>query len=65
MMIPFPVVMVPIYGLFRALGWIGTFQPLWVPAFLAGAFNVFLLRQFFLTIPKTYLRPHESMDVVN
>ena len=52
MMIPFPVVMVPIYGLFRALGWIGTFQPLWVPAFLAGAFNVFLLRQFFLSIPK-------------
>jgi multiple sugar transport system permease protein len=51
-MIPFPVVMVPIYGLFRALGWIGTFQPLWVPAFLAGAFNVFLLRQFFLTIPR-------------
>ena len=52
MMIPFPVVMVPIYGLFRSLGWIGTFQPLWVPAFLAGAFNVFLLRQFFLTIPR-------------
>jgi multiple sugar transport system permease protein len=52
MMIPFPVVMVPIYGLFRALGWIGTFQPLWVPAFLAGAFNVFLLRQFFLSIPR-------------
>ncbi|GAB4183410.1 MAG: carbohydrate ABC transporter permease [Terrimicrobiaceae bacterium] len=52
MMIPFPVVMVPIYGLFKELGWIGTFRPLWVPAFLAGAFNVFLLRQFFLTIPR-------------
>jgi len=52
MMIPFPVIMVPHYSLFRALGWIGTFKPLWVPAFFAGAFNVFLLRQFFLTIPK-------------
>ena len=52
MMIPFPVVMVPIYGLFKNLGWIGTFKPLWVPAFFASAFNVFLLRQFFLTLPK-------------
>jgi multiple sugar transport system permease protein len=52
MMIPFPVVMVPVYTLFRDLGWIGSFKPLWVPSFLAGAFNVFLLRQFFLSIPK-------------
>lgn len=52
MMIPFPVVMVPVYTLFRELGWIGSFKPLWVPSFLAGAFNVFLLRQFFLSIPK-------------
>ncbi len=52
MMIPFPVIMVPHYSLFKALGWIGTFKPLWVPAFFAGAFNVFLLRQFFMTIPK-------------
>jgi multiple sugar transport system permease protein len=52
MMIPFPVVMVPIYALFRHLGWIGTFKPLWAPAFVANAFNVFLLRQFFLGLPK-------------
>jgi multiple sugar transport system permease protein len=52
MMIPFPVVMVPVYTLFRELGWIGTFKPLWVPSLLAGAFNVFLLRQFFLSIPR-------------
>jgi multiple sugar transport system permease protein len=52
MMIPFPVVMVPLYSLFKSLEWIGTFKPLWVPAFLAGAFSVFLLRQFFLTLPK-------------
>ncbi|MEM1210704.1 MAG: carbohydrate ABC transporter permease [Planctomycetota bacterium] len=51
MMIPFPVTMVPLYGLFRDLGWIGTLKPLWVPAFFASAFNVFLLRQFFRTIP--------------
>jgi len=52
MMIPFPVVMVPLYSLFRALGWIGTLKPLWVGSFCAGAFNVFLLRQFFRTIPQ-------------
>jgi multiple sugar transport system permease protein len=52
MMIPFPVVMVPLYSLFRNLGWIGTFKPLWVPAFFASAFNVFLLRQFFLSLPR-------------
>lgn len=52
MMIPFPVVMVPLYALFRSLGWVGTLQPLWVGSFFATAFNVFLLRQFFRTIPK-------------
>ena len=53
MMIPFPVTMVPMYSVFRALHWIGTYRPLWVPAWLgASAFNVFLLRQFFMTIPR-------------
>ena len=52
MMIPFPVVMVPIYSLFKHLGWIGSFKPLWVPSFFASAFNVFLLRQFFLGLPR-------------
>lgn len=52
MMVPFPVIMVPVYSLYRWLGWIGTLKPLWVGSFCAGAFNVFLLRQFFLTIPK-------------
>jgi len=51
MMIPFPVLMIPLYSVFRALGWIGTLLPLWVPACFGGAFNIFLLRQFFLTIP--------------
>jgi multiple sugar transport system permease protein len=51
MMVPFPVLMVPLYGVFRSMGWIGTLMPLWVPMFFGGAFNIFLLRQFFLTIP--------------
>jgi multiple sugar transport system permease protein len=51
MMIPFPVLMVPIYALFKSLGWIGTFRPLWVPAFFGSAFNIFLLRQFFRGLP--------------
>ncbi len=52
MMIPFPVLMVPMFVLFRHLGWVGTFRPLWVPAWFGSAFNIFLLRQFFLTIPR-------------
>lgn len=51
MMVPFPVLMVPIYELFKNLGWIGTFRPLWVPTFFGSAFSIFLLRQFFRTIP--------------
>ena len=53
MMVPFPVLMVPLYGVFRALGWIGSLKPLWVPAFFGSAFNIFLLRQFFTRIPKS------------
>jgi len=51
MMVPGPVLMVPLYNLFKELGWIGTFRPLWVPTFFGSAFNIFLLRQFFRTIP--------------
>lgn len=51
MMVPFPVLMVPTFALFRQLDWIGTFRPLWVPAFFGSAFNIFLLRQFFRSIP--------------
>lgn len=52
MMIPFAVLMVPMYMIFKELGWIGTLRPLWVPAWFGSAFNIFLLRQFFLQIPK-------------
>ena len=51
MMIPFPVTMIPLYGIFRSLQWIGSYKPLWVPVWFGTAFNIFLLRQFFLTIP--------------
>ncbi len=51
MMIPFPVIMVPLFSLFRELGFIGSFKPLWVPFFFGNAFNIFLLRQFFKRIP--------------
>jgi multiple sugar transport system permease protein len=51
MMIPSAVTMMPQFLIFRALGWYDTLRPLWVPAFLGSAFNVFLLRQFFLSIP--------------
>lgn len=51
MMIPFPVIMVPVFAMFKELGWIGTFRPLWIPSFFGSAFFIFLLRQFFRTIP--------------
>ena len=51
MMLPAAVTMIPVFLIYRGLGWVDTLQPLWVPAFFAAPFNVFLLRQFFLTIP--------------
>lgn len=51
MMIPYPVTLIPLFLIFRDLGWIGTFKPLIVPSFLGTPFFIFLLRQFFLTIP--------------
>lgn len=60
LIIPFQVVLVPNFILYRMLphpfstsgNWIGTQEPLWVGAFLGGAFGTFLLRQFFLAIPR-------------
>jgi len=51
MMLPYPVTMIPIYVGFRAVGWVNSILPLVVPAFFGSAFYIFLLRQFFLTIP--------------
>jgi multiple sugar transport system permease protein len=55
MMVPFPATMVPSFDLYRTLGWVGTFKPLWVPLWFGGAFYIFLLRQFFLGLPKDLL----------
>jgi multiple sugar transport system permease protein len=51
MMIPYPVTLIPLFLIFKELGWVGTFKPLIVPNFLGTAFFIFLLRQFFLSIP--------------
>ena len=51
MMVPFQVTMIPLYAVFSRLGWINSFYPLTVPAFFGSAFFIFLLRQFFKTIP--------------
>ena len=50
--LPFQVTLIPTYAFYLALGWIGTWLPLIVPHFFANAYNVFLLRQYFLTIPR-------------
>ncbi|MDB4865684.1 MAG: Multiple sugar transport system permease protein [Cohnella sp.] len=51
MMIPYPVTMIPQFVLFKNLGWIDTYLPLNVPSFLGSAYIIFLLRQFFNTVP--------------
>lgn len=51
MMLPGIVMLIPTYILFRQFGWVGTYAPLIVPHFLGNAFNIFLLRQFMLTVP--------------
>jgi multiple sugar transport system permease protein len=57
MMIPFPVIMVSMFAIWKWLGittgieFLGTYKPLWLPAWFGSAFNIFLLRQFFITIP--------------
>ena len=53
MMLPYFVVMVPQFVMFTRLGWVDTFLPLTVPFFFGGgAFNIFLFRQFFRSLPK-------------
>lgn len=50
--LPAAVTLIPTYAIFAQLGWVGTWLPLLVPAFFANAYSVFLLRQYFLTIPR-------------
>ena len=54
MMLPGQVTMIPLYVMFANVGWVDTFLPLIVPAFFGSPFYIFLLRQFFLTIPREY-----------
>lgn len=51
MMLPAQVTMIPVFVIFRSIGWVNTHWPLIVPAYFGNAFYIFLLRQFFLTIP--------------
>ena len=50
--LPDAVTLIPTYTLFVKLGWVGTWLPLVVPAFFANAYDVFLIRQYLLTIPR-------------
>jgi multiple sugar transport system permease protein len=50
--LPTAVTLIPTYNIFLRLGWVGTWLPLLVPAFFANAYDVFLLRQYMLTIPR-------------
>lgn len=50
--LPSQVTMIPVFALFRWLGWYGTFLPLIVPAFCGNAFFIFLLVQFYRTLPE-------------
>jgi len=51
MMLPYQVTMIPLYVVFRNLDWINTLKPLIIPSFFGYAFNIFLFRQFFKSIP--------------
>ncbi len=50
--LPMQATLIPTYIIFQRLGWVNTFLPLIVPHFFANAYNVFLLRQYFLQIPR-------------
>lgn len=53
LMLPSTVTLIPLYIVFHRLGWLNTYLPLVVPAFFGGgAFNIFLFRQFFQTLPR-------------
>lgn len=51
-MLPFVAVMIPQYTMFKQLGWINTFWPLIAPAFFGSPMFIFLMRQFYLGIPR-------------
>ncbi len=55
MMLPGQVTMIPLFQTFKNLGWINTILPLVVPAFCGNAFFIFMLRQFYRTIPASFM----------
>jgi len=61
MMLPGVVTLIPVFIIFKQIRWVGTFYPLWVPAWFGGAFYVFLMRQYMLTLP-TELDEAAKMD---
>jgi ABC-type glycerol-3-phosphate transport system permease component len=52
MMVPYTVTMVPLFIIFKRLGWVGTYNPMVIPALFGNAFFIFMLRQFFMTLPQ-------------
>jgi multiple sugar transport system permease protein len=50
--LPSQVTLIPTYAFFASIGWTGSWLPLTVPHFFSNAYNVFLLRQYFMTLPK-------------
>ncbi len=50
--LPSTVTVIPTYTFFSQIGWVGTWWPLYIPSFFANAYDTFLLRQYFLTLPK-------------
>ncbi len=51
MMVPYQVTMIPLYLIFKRLNWLNTYLPMVVPNYLGSAYFIFMLRQFFMTIP--------------
>jgi len=51
-MLPFSIIIIPQYIMFNQFGWIDTYLPFWLPAFMGDAFFIFIIRQFIMGIPK-------------
>lgn len=52
LMLPQEVTLIPQFLIFRNIGWVNTLYPLFVPTFFGGAFNIFIMRQFMVMLPK-------------
>ncbi|MBN1351558.1 carbohydrate ABC transporter permease [candidate division KSB1 bacterium] len=55
MMLPHQVTMIPLYLIYSKIGWVNSLKPLWAPSFFGHAFFIFLLRQFYKTIPRDFM----------